>query len=212
MSKKRYTKHRKQKKHRRRTMKGGAFSLQEMQQLQNNGFNEFQIEELGNLNVSFDNVMNSVNNIMNQDDTGFHGNSDNMAEEIMTQLLNEHSQLDVIPHAEDDIHDLDMDNSFDSQGTMNLDELNVSQGTMDLNELNTSNTSGYTTGADESFGGKRRKRISKKRRGKRGGNKTNKKRTYRGGMCFGKGVGANNNDPNYSIYNTNMLKLFPYKT
>jgi hypothetical protein len=33
----------------------------------------------------------------------------------------------------------------------------------------------------------------------------------RGGMCYGNGVGANSYDPNYSIYNTNMLKLFPYK-
>ena len=27
---------------------------------------------------------------------------------------------------------------------------------------------------------------------------------------FGNGYGANCNDPNYSIYNTNLLKLFPY--
>ena len=52
-------------------------------------------------------------------------------------------------------------------------------------------------------------------------NRNNKKRTHKnrrvhrknlkGGMCFGNGVGANTNDPNYSIYNTNELKLFPYK-
>jgi hypothetical protein len=29
-------------------------------------------------------------------------------------------------------------------------------------------------------------------------------------VCFGKGVGANNFDPNYSIYNTRELGLFPY--
>ena len=32
----------------------------------------------------------------------------------------------------------------------------------------------------------------------------------RGGAMYGRGYGANCNDPNYSIYNTNMLKLFPY--
>lgn len=41
------------------------------------------------------------------------------------------------------------------------------------------------------------------------GKKTTRKQ--RGGTCYGNGVGANNYDPNYSIYNTNMLKLFPYK-
>jgi hypothetical protein len=52
-------------------------------------------------------------------------------------------------------------------------------------------------------------------------NKNNKRRTHKnrkvhrknlkGGMCFGNGVGANTNDPNFSIYNTNLTKLFPYK-
>lgn len=37
-------------------------------------------------------------------------------------------------------------------------------------------------------------------------NKTNK-RKLRGGQ----NIGANCSDPNYSIFNTNFLKLFPYK-
>ena len=36
-------------------------------------------------------------------------------------------------------------------------------------------------------------------------------RKIKGGRCFGNGVGANINNPNFSIYNTNTLKLFPYK-
>jgi len=32
-----------------------------------------------------------------------------------------------------------------------------------------------------------------------------------GGIRFGTGVGSNCNDPNQSIFNTNLLKLFPYK-
>lgn len=211
---KRHTRHRRQRRQRRRTMKGGAFTQQEMQQLQNNGFNEFQIEELGNLGFSFNDVMQHVDSVMNEGDSGFHGNSDDMAEEVMNQLLNADNHLEPIPHDEDDIHDLVMDNSFDSQGTMDLDELNVTQGAMDLNELNASNTSGYTTEADESFGGKRHKRSYRKRHTKKGRKtrKNNKRRLkHKGGMCFGNGVGSNSYDPNFSIYNTNMLKLFPYK-
>ena len=45
-------------------------------------------------------------------------------------------------------------------------------------------------------------------KGKKGKKSTRKQR---GGTCYGNGVGANNYDPNYSIYNTNLLKLFPYK-
>jgi hypothetical protein len=32
-----------------------------------------------------------------------------------------------------------------------------------------------------------------------------------GGVRFGTGVGSNCHDPNQSIFNTNLLKLFPYK-
>jgi hypothetical protein len=48
-------------------------------------------------------------------------------------------------------------------------------------------------------GGKRRK--SRKMRGHK----------QRGGARYGTGVGANNFDPNNSIYNTQELNLFPYK-
>uniref|UniRef100_A0A6C0AQ83 Uncharacterized protein n=1 Tax=viral metagenome TaxID=1070528 RepID=A0A6C0AQ83_9ZZZZ len=73
------------------------------------------------------------------------------------------------------------------------------------------------------LGGKKSKRKSKrktrktnkksKRKTKRKLSKirTNKKKNFKGGMCFGNGVGANTNDPNFSIYNTNLTKLFPYK-
>lgn len=38
-----------------------------------------------------------------------------------------------------------------------------------------------------------------------------KSRNLRGGIRYGTGVGSNCNEPNYSIFNTNLLKLFPYK-
>ena len=45
-----------------------------------------------------------------------------------------------------------------------------------------------------------------------GGSKRRRKsHKQRGGMCFGNGVGANNYDPNFSIYNTRELTLFPYR-
>jgi len=48
--------------------------------------------------------------------------------------------------------------------------------------------------------GKRRKTLKRRR--------TMKKQ--KGGMCYGSGVGANSYDPNFSIYNTKELQLFPY--
>lgn len=55
------------------------------------------------------------------------------------------------------------------------------------------------------------KSKSKERRGKAITKKRGHKRLHRGGTCYGRGVGANTYDPNDSIYNTNLLKLFPYR-
>ncbi len=44
-----------------------------------------------------------------------------------------------------------------------------------------------------------------------GGRRRRKTRKMKGGALYGTGVGANNFDPNYSIYNTRELTLFPYK-
>jgi len=44
-----------------------------------------------------------------------------------------------------------------------------------------------------------------------GGKRRRKSRKQRGGTCYGNGVGANNYDPNFSIYNTRELTLFPYR-
>ena len=116
------------------------------------------------------------------------------------------------------------DDSMNTTGeSSNNDNDNLSFGegsSLNLSDLNTSNASNRsvnTTGED-SFGGKkkRRKTIKKQKRKtmKKQTKRTMKKRKgrkQRGGTCYGNGVGANNYDPNFSIHNTNLLKLFPYK-
>jgi len=139
---------------------------------------------------------------------------------------------------EHNFNDEDLDNSFttmddsinttgDTNGddSIILDEnedLNNSfmsdEGSLHLSDLN-DDVSVNTTNEDISYGGKKRRKTMKKRRkGKKirrtikkrkNGDKSKTKRKQRGG-CYGSGVGANNNDPNFSIYNTNLLKLFPY--
>ena len=65
---------------------------------------------------------------------------------------------------------------------------------------------------DMSIGGRKHKSYGKTKKGKKSLKYNRKSRKQKGGRCFGNGVGANSYEPNYSIYNTNMLKLFPYKT
>jgi hypothetical protein len=59
---------------------------------------------------------------------------------------------------------------------------------------------------EKSVGGKK---IKSKRRNTSKRIRTSRKKQI--GGCYGNGVGANNNDPNFSIYNTRELELFPYK-
>jgi len=194
---KRHTRHKRQRRNRRRTMKGGTFTEQELQQLQSYEFSPNQISSLQQLGVTYNEIIQKIYTIQHS------SSSSDIPEQVIIELLNEHifknpntQQFDAIPHAPDDPH--------------NLDESFQSQGTMDLDELNSSRMSGYTTSeSDDKFGGRRRRRTTKKQRGKKG--RKTRRHKQRGGMCFGNGVGANSNVPNYSIYNTNMLKLFPYK-
>jgi hypothetical protein len=60
--------------------------------------------------------------------------------------------------------------------------------------------------AKKSARAQRRRTLSRRRTMKR-----QSSRKQRGGTCFGNGVGANTGDPNFSIYNTRALQLFPYK-
>lgn len=230
---KRYSRQRRQRRTRRRTrkMRGGAFSQNEFQQLQNQGFTEYQIQSLTDLGVSFNEVMQKVNTIMNQGENGYHGNSDDLTEQVMIELLNEHifenpNANDMIPHADDDIHNIDdndLDMSMDqSQGTLHLSDLNTTDDSMDTNttvpdeSLNFSQISDISMPSmseNESFvseiGGKKRRRKTSRKTKKT--KKTRKQRKQKGGMCYGNGVGANSYDPNFSIYNTRQLQLFPYK-
>ena len=83
---------------------------------------------------------------------------------------------------------------------------NYNRGSSNISRKTPSNSSSETSTIildipdNENARGKRRTR--KNRKGKRG---------QRGGTCYGNGVGANSYDPNFSIYNTRELELFPYK-
>ena len=55
------------------------------------------------------------------------------------------------------------------------------------------------------LGGSKKRKYKKTRKGKKS------RKTRGGNRIGGNNIGANCNEPNFSIYNTNLLKLFPYK-
>jgi hypothetical protein len=58
---------------------------------------------------------------------------------------------------------------------------------------------------------RKRTTLQKKNKHYRKRNRTIRRRKLRGGTCYGNGVGANSYNPNFTIYNTNLSTLFPYK-
>ena len=89
---------------------------------------------------------------------------------------------------------------------MNLNNMNFEQGPgLEIQDLGPYSPQSVT---EEPYGG-RRIRKSRKSKLRRSGRRM--RSVKRGGACYGNGVGANAFDPNYSIYNTRELQLFPYR-
>lgn len=180
-----------------KNMKGGDFTPEEEQTLLDQGFQDNEIANLNQLNIPM--------NIINQAITYYHENSHQLIINI-AQSLNENANNNMGQNMNNeemaplDLEDLQGDGlPDDNNGLANIPQNPDDNNVIDLDE------SGNTSFADESFGGKRR---TKRKRPKMRKNKSHRK--IKGGAMFGNGYGANCNNPNYSIYNTNLLKLFPY--
>jgi len=214
---KRHTRNRRHKKKitRTRRMVGGAYSQSEKEQLINHGFAEDQINTLQEMNISFNNIITKVNQLMNNGpDVLTETDKRTIVEQIMIELLNENI-FDSIPPANNDDHSFNnLDLSMDqSHGSLHLSDLDNSRDSMDVDTSIADESQGTMTSfsenpsfLNETGGKKRRKKTNRKVR------KGTKSRKQKGGTCFGNGVGANSFDPNFSIYNTRQLQLFPYKT
>ncbi len=206
-------------KKRSRKMVGGAFTQEETQQLLSLGFSENDIEILANTGVGLNIIQISLDQINPVTNAPF---TPQELIQSVNEVNSEINNLDIsgISNASDDDHNLD--NSYLSdQGSMNTtqesdsqmsnitfnDDYSVNNSSLHLSDLENSNNNSINTTKDDSFGGRKRKT----RKGRKGRKHGRKSRKQRGGMCFGNGVGANNYDPNFSIYNTRELTLFPYR-
>uniref|UniRef100_A0A6C0LPB4 Uncharacterized protein n=1 Tax=viral metagenome TaxID=1070528 RepID=A0A6C0LPB4_9ZZZZ len=101
-------------------------------------------------------------------------------------------------------------------GPMMIEELNVeddTEGQTD-SEMDGGRKKNKTRKrAKQTMGTKKKKKTKKIKKKNKKNKKTRKtrKKMKGGNQMFGRGYGANCNDPNFSIKNTNLLKLFPYK-
>lgn len=189
---------------------GTDFSPEQRVELMELGFTEEQIIELSELLDNM-NAVDAINTIkISRVQINPISGQPNTPQEIIDSLQPEN----------DIISDIGSDN--------NSEQHNISIDSINLDDSYNSD-SGNTTEADDSDGslhlsdlegGKTRKGRTKKsrktrksRKGKSRKMRGRKQRGHkqRGGARYGTGVGANNFDPNNSIYNTQELNLFPYK-
>ena len=190
-----------------RFMRGGDFSEEQKTVLQNSGFYPGQIERFQLMGLTFAQVNQKIQEITGDN---YHGNSDDLVEAVEQALDEEHMNQGMPPPAQD-VANHNMDIYNDDAGQMNMNELD-----MDIDQEGTDNEADSD---DDMNGGRKKRRTMKKRKGRKtrklgrkNGRKTSRKsRKQRGGVCYGNGVGANNYDPSFSIYNTRELELFPYR-
>jgi hypothetical protein len=220
---------RKQKRNRRKTYKkkmvGGEFNSSDVNELLSLGFTNEDIEFLSTVSPNINLIRQSLQQINPETGSLF------TPEEIMQsvhQAFNDNdndNDISQISNDEEDIHNDDFmydypdsnNTSQESLSGLNLDNSSFNDSSfMDSlhnSDLNTSNISSTNTSvSDTSMGGKKRRKTNK-RRSKSNSRKSPKsrRRIIKGGNCYGRGVGTNSYDPNYSIYNTNLPTLFPYK-
>lgn len=224
MAKRRNTRNKKIIKRRRsKIIRGGDFSAEQKQKLKEFHFDDDQISQLITLGADFDKIRKFNNLGFNEDqiiellEKGVeydiavnalnkydYGNPDEITENAMIELRRDPtgSEMQYTNNSY-----LDDDTFFGTNKHMDITELDLEPSSKKRKYEDEHEDDSYSKKQKISGGRKSKRRIRKK------GRKTRKIRTrkQRGGMCFGNGVGANSYDPNNSIYNTNMLKLFPYK-
>ena len=184
-----------------RIMKGGQLTqAQEEHLIQTNEFTQEQIDYINNNNISID----DINQAITEYQTNPHELIIKRAKQIRQQnnlnVSGDSSVMSII-----DPNDLNgVENDDIPQDPGHVDDIPQDPGHVNDMNISDDDTSFESIGSQD--GGKRR---TKKRRNIY--KKSRKNIKQKGGICYGNGVGANNYDPNYSIYNTNLLKLFPYK-
>jgi len=179
-----------------RKMTGGNFSMEEKNQLINYGFTQEDINMLeeDHPNLNYNIVLVSLQ--QNNPNTGLR-----FTPEELIQSINDIHNENVL-----DISDISDVSDVGSEHNFNNDSLNTTRESLSsLDSLDSLDDGSGLNHSDLDMSVSRTSSIGGKKR------KTRKTHKQKGGMCYGTGVGANCNDPNYSIYNTRELQLFPYK-
>jgi len=184
-----------------RKMRGGALDEQELLGL---GFTAEQINALHGYGLdSMNPIRMSLEQINHQTGAKF------TPQELIDSLNDVNNEVENVDDVQEGVNPPQPPEFNDDNNHMNLNNMNFEQGPgLNIQDLGPYSPKSVT---EEPYGG-RRMRKSRKSKLKRSGRRMRRMRSVkRGGACYGNGVGANAFDPNYSIYNTRELQLFPYR-
>lgn len=184
-----------------RKMRGGALDEEELLGL---GFTAEQINALHGYGLdSMNPIRMSLQQINPQTGAPF------TPQELINSLNDVNNEDDNVDNVQEGVNPPPPEFNNDNNH-MNFNNMNFEQGPgLEMHDLGPYSPQSVT---EEPYGGRRirksRRRRSRNRKLRRSGRRMFS--VKRGGACYGNGVGANAFDPNFSIYNTRELQLFPY--
>lgn len=200
-----------------KTMKGGFTDTQRGELLQKE-FQQGQIDELNAANVSMATINEAIN---------YYNDTSNAHQIIVYIAKNFHDNLPPLHNIGSDSESVSQNESFQSDGSsIHMSDLGdaIPQDVNDTHDMDMSgdnldmsgvtdepsmNESEISMNANDPIGGRRRRRTKKRMSNIR------RNKSYRkvkgGATMYGTGYGANCSNPNFSVYNTNLTKLFPYR-
>jgi hypothetical protein len=186
-----------------RKMRGGALDEQELLGL---GFTAEQINALHGYGLdSMNPIRMSLEQINPQTGAKF------TPQELIDSLNDVNNEVENVDDVQEGVNPPQPPEFNDDNNHMNLNNMNFEQGPgLNIQDLGPYSPKSVT---EEPYGGRRMRKMRKsklRRSGRRMRRMRRMRSVKRGGACYGNGVGANAFDPNYSIYNTRELQLFPY--
>jgi hypothetical protein len=187
-----------------RKMRGGALDEQELLGL---GFTAEQINALHGYGLdSMNPIRMSLEQINPQTGAKF------TPQELIDSLNDVNNEVENVDDVQEGVNPPQPPEFNDDNNHMNLNNMNFEQGPgLNIQDLGPYSPKSVT---EEPYGGRRMRKMRKsklRRSGRRMSRMSRMRSVKRGGACYGNGVGANAFDPNYSIYNTRELQLFPYR-
>ena len=193
----------------------GGFLSNEMQNLANNGFKQNQINKLSDKNITLGTVNQAIdyfNNNAHQIIVGIAENINVNADPLSNLSLSNDLSTNIKKPTPLNMNRLQISESQEIPENQNSNNIDISQNlVLTTNSIIDSTSNPIDSSLNSIDSSSNPIDAAPIVIGGKNNNKLKYNNSYKGGGVYGTGYGANCYDPNFSVYNTNLIKLFPYK-